>query len=201
MVRPLLEIDLLPDGLLAGVAGFGAMQTAGPAAKDAAMEAAFGDPNADETFLGSELSGRYLLGAATGGRLGSALMATAPMDAYKMNPYIPNPVQSGAIGAAAGGAAGALGGFMFAAKKAAATGTKSRGKLAAAMIGGAIGGAVVGGTALGIGTTGSAAITYAGMNRNFFANSPYANTSSGTAAALNASGNIVLGMHNSRNGY
>jgi hypothetical protein len=198
LVEQQLAIELLLDGLLAGIAGLGAMKTSAPAAKDFAMEAAFGDPNADQSFIGGELSGRYLLGAATGGTLGSLMQKTAPMDQFRMDPYMPGTGTAVGLTAGLGGlgtVGGAVGGAMLASKR--SSGLK--GKIFAGVAGGVVGGTL--GSAAGAASVLSAPIAYAGMNRNFFANSPYGNSSSSTAAALNASGNIVLGMHNSRNGY
>lgn len=198
MVEQQLAIELLLDGLLAGIAGLGAMKTSAPAAKDFAMEAAFGDPNADQSFIGGELSGRYLLGAATGGTLGSLMQKTAPMDQFRMDPYMPDTGTAVGFTAGLGGlgtVGGAVGGAMLASKR----GSGLKGKIFAGVAGGVVGGTL--GSAAGAASVIGTPIAYAGMNRNFFANSPYGNTSSSTAAALNASGNIVLGMHNSRNGY
>lgn len=198
LVEQQLVIELSLDGLLAGIAGLGAMKTSAPAAKDFAMEAAFGDPNADQTFLGGELSGRYLLGAATGGTIGGLMQRTAPMDQFRMNPYMPSTGE--AVGLTAGlGGLGAIGGAVGGAVVASKRGSGLKGKIFAGVAGGVAGGTL--GAAAGSAAVLSSPIAYAGMNRNFFANSPYGNSSSSTAAALNASGNIVLGMHNSRNGY
>ncbi len=198
MVEQQLAIELLLDGLLAGIAGLGAMKTSAPAAKDFAMEAAFGDPNADQSFIGGELSGRYLLGAATGGTLGSLMQKTAPMDQFRMDPYMPGTGMAVGFTAGLGGlgtVGGAVGGAMLASKR----GSGLKGKIFAGVAGGVVGGTL--GSAAGAASVLGTPMAYAGMNRNFFANSPYGNSSSSTAAALNASGNIVLGMHNSRNGY
>lgn len=43
-------------GIVAGAAALGFASKAAPAARDAAMDVAFGDPNADETFLGRKLT-------------------------------------------------------------------------------------------------------------------------------------------------
>ena len=69
------------------------------------------------------------------------------------------------------------------------------GKVAGGLVGGFIGGLVgaVIPVAGGIGGHLSA-------NRDFYQNSPYS-SSRQTSQALNASGDIVLGMHNSRRGY
>jgi hypothetical protein len=67
---------------------------------------------------------------------------------------------------------------------------------------GALGSAVGAGAAT-IGIGGLSAKSYINNNQQFFNESPYAPRSNSltTASSLNASGDIVLGMHNSRRGY
>lgn len=77
------------------------------------------------------------------------------------------------------------------------------GLAAAGAIGiGAIGAAIGAGIGT-IGIGGLSAKSYIGNNQQFFNESPYAprSNSLATASSLNASGDIVLGMHNSRRGY
>ena len=57
-------------------------------------------------------------------------------------------------------------------------------------------GAIIGGA---IGTT-AALANRISNNQEFYSQSPYSSSGS-TAANLNATGDIVLGMHNSRRGY
>lgn len=49
--------------IIAGAVGAGIAKSAAPAARDAAMDVAFGDPNADETFLGRKLTPGALIDA------------------------------------------------------------------------------------------------------------------------------------------
>lgn len=133
----------------------------------------------------------------------------------------------GALGAVAGGTVGAGGGAVPA--EAIVGGTAVAGAVGGAVgagvgssIGGAVGksmgmgfaGKVVGGLAgagLGAGVGASAVVAgatspvrhYMKDNQQFFNESPYAKSSSSLAVAqaLNANGDIVLGMHNSRRGY
>jgi hypothetical protein len=166
---------------LGGIATVGVMSGIGSSGREAAMDVAFGDPNADRAFLGSNLSGRFLLGSAMGGTMGGVLQATAPIDLSRTNPPIPtSPVATGTVGSVIGGIAGG------------AMGRSLKGGLIGAAIGG-----FVGSTAAPLMAAGG----YVASNRDFFTQSPYANRSSATAAALNASGDIVLGMHNSRSSY
>lgn len=77
-----------------------------------------------------------------------------------------------------------------------------RGGLKGAISGGALG-AIVGGVAGGaLGAGGSASMAYqtAKTNSQIIRESPFYNQSALTANRLNASGNIVLGMHNQRRG-
>jgi hypothetical protein len=91
--------------------------------------------------------------------------------------------------------AGGIGGAVAGAKIAGRAGGGARSKVLSGIAGAAIG------------SVGGASMSMAGVadhvrrNRNLFSSSAFGNQSSATAAALNASGNIVLGMHNSRNGY
>jgi len=161
--------------------GLGAMNSAGKAAKEGMMEAAFGSPDADRAFLGTELSGRFLAGSILGGPVGGLMKASAPMDYMKVNPATPTArtqVASTAIGGLIGGIAGGIG---VAGKKYGAVG--------------AIAGAAMGAIA---------PLEYTRRriqnNQDFYSQSPYARSRQ-LATELNASGDIVLGMHNARGGY
>jgi hypothetical protein len=203
-----------------------------PALRDAAMETAFDDPNADVSFLGRKFSGGYLLGAAMGGPMQTAMSIRHPGDYLSHQMPVGSPMVTGSIGAVAGtgigavaGASlGALAGFgasgMGAGLKKAAMGKNfpkmlagptsaagsmigfmgRRGKLAGGIMG-TIGGLAIGGALGAFGPTAA----YANENKRFFKESPYSpgtqNTSLGIANSLSASGDIVLGMHNSRRGY
>jgi len=161
--------------------GLGAMNSAGKAAKEGMMEAAFGSPDADRAFLGTELSGRFLAGSILGGPVGGLMKASAPMDYMKVNPATPTArtqVASTAIGGLIGGIAGGIG---VAGKKYGAVG--------------AIAGAAMGAIA---------PLEYTRRriqnNQDFYSQSPHARSRQ-LATELNASGDIVLGMHNARGGY
>ena len=74
-------------------------------------------------------------------------------------------------------------------------GLGAMGAIAGAGIGGAVGGS------MGVALPAAASIGgHINRNQEFYRQSPYTSSSS-TAAQLNASGDIVLGMHNSRRGY
>jgi hypothetical protein len=159
--------------------GLGAMNTAGQSAKEGMMEAAFGSPDADRAFLGTELSGRFLAGSILGGPVGGLMRASAPLDYNRVYPIAPTSTQQagstvlgGVIGGVAGGIAGKKGG----------------------VIGAAVGAA--------IGATAPLNYTLGRMrnNQDFYSQSPYSRSRQ-LANELNASGDIVLGMHNSRGGY
>jgi hypothetical protein len=192
-------------GAVAGAAGFASK--VGPAARDAALEVGLGDKDADRYFTGSKLSARSLVGAGMGGKLGTAIQMTSPGDYMKTNPLLPGaPGVPGTLGqetiagAGIGGLAGGIGGALLGAK----SGGSTFGRVAKGIVGGVMGagmGAAIGGAAplagAGIATKG-----YMNDNQDFFSNSPYSRK--GTQQIMNdlgASGNIVLGMHNSRKGY
>ena len=102
----------------------------------------------------------------------------------------------GAFGGLLGGSLGTLGGgglgYALGGEK---------GRLAGGILGGLTG--AIYGAGRGLASPFLAAKSYVGDNQQFFNESPYNgfNTSSNTANALSASGDIVLGMHNSRRGY
>jgi len=131
---------------------------------------------------GSMIAGAAGIGAAVGASKGS-LHDT--FGVYGPGPNAGANVATAGIGAAIGGAIGGLGyGYKKGLKKAAI------GTAIGATIGGLAGAAVVPGMTM----------SRIRDNRQLLSNSPY-NTSLGMAQALNASGDIVLGMHNSRNSY
>jgi hypothetical protein len=166
--------------------GLGVMNSAGKSAKEGMMEAAFGSPDADRAFLGTELSGRFLAGSVLGGPVGGLMRASAPLDYMKVNPIAPTSGQqmaSTAIGGLIGGAVGGIGGTI----------SKLGGKKFGAI--GAIAGAAIGAVAPLSYTMGRIR-----NNQEFYSQSPYARSRQ-LASELNASGDIVLGMHNSRGGY
>lgn len=208
-----------------GAAGIGMASVVGPTARDAAFDVAFDDPNADVAFTGRKLDTRFLVGTAMGGgrfSLGGALRGSAPGDALAVSGF--NPVAAATATGIGGGLAiagiGALkagyrlgpgslikGGSAFAAARGAGTGGAGRAAIGAIGSGmasgvkslgkGIIGGGLFAAASIGAGVLG--ARSYMSNNQQFFSESPYAARSShSVASALNASGDIVLGMHNSR---
>jgi hypothetical protein len=211
---------------LAGVA-----KGIGPSAKEAVLDAAFNDPYADETFMGRPMSSGFLGAAATHGTAGAVGLGLGAMAiggligggaAAKLIPK--NSFRGTMIAGAGaiGAAVGASGGGMSETLSVYGPDPTVGANLATAGIGTALGGAIGGlgygygksfkkaaiGTAIGatIGGLGGAAVV-PGMamsrvrdNRQLLSSSPYS-TSLATAQALNASGDIVLGMHNSRKSY
>jgi len=172
--------------LAIGAFGAGMMSKAGPAAMDATMEGAFGDANADRYFTGRDLSLRTFAGAGIGGIGGEALQITDPGDYAATNPVMSaNPLASSRnIGGLTGIAGGIIGGL-----------TKGR---KGALIGG-LSGMAVGGAVGGLGSVASP-LVHMRNNQQFFSQSPYSPMGR-NSGILNASGDIVLGMHNSRRSY
>lgn len=167
-----------------GAMGLGLATSVGESIVDANMDVAFGAPDADKFFTGREISSRYLAGRAIGGGFGTAMQATDPISAmtYSGGENIP-----GQTTTMAGGAIGAVGGAF------------AGGKMGG--LKGAIAGGLVGGLAGASLPAANVANTYRN-ERTFFNETAYGRgVSSSNAAALGAVGDIVLGMHNSRNGY
>lgn len=171
-----------------GIKGFAGQVI--PAGIDTAMDVAFDDPQADRAILGTDLTPSIYLGAR--GPTGVRGIARG-LNATRFGYGVANPAKS-AIGAGAGmGAMGALAGGALG---------YSRGGLKGAITGGvigALGGGVAGG-ALGAGSSATLAYQTARANSQILNESPFYNKSALTAQRLNASGNIVLGMHNQRRG-
>lgn len=160
-------------GVAAAAGTAGMLSETVPAAQDAMFESAFGDPNADRYFTGRDLSSRFLVGSMMGGVGGGLLQASAPDDFIAANPV------AGAAAVGVGGVGGAVAGGVLGS-------AFSRG----------FRGTVIGGA---IGATATLANRLS-SNAEFYSQSPYSSSAS-TAASLNATGDIVLGMHNSRRGY
>jgi hypothetical protein len=127
-----------------------------------------------------------LLGAAAGAPLGAAGASGLGGEAI--------------AGAGLGGLTGGVGGAFLGVK----SGGSTFGRVAKGVVGGVMGagiGATIGG-AVPLASAGIATKGYMNDNADFFASSPYSRK--GTQQIMNdlgASGNIVLGMHNSRRGY
>jgi hypothetical protein len=163
--------------LTAGAVVKGLSDTVGKSAIDNAMDIAFDNPEADRAVIGTDLTPSLLLGEAGLGPIsGYARNMNAMKYGINTGPGVPM------AGAAGGAALGAMAGARF-------------GGGLGAIAGGAIG-AIAGG-AVGISPT----LGYINQNRQVLRESPYSNTSMMTADALNATGDIVFGMHNSRRGY
>lgn len=180
-------------GVMGTAALAGGVSSVVPAAVDANMDIAFGSPDADKYFVGKEISSRYLLGRAMGGGFGTMMQATDPMSAMTFSGGRNVP---GAKATMIGGAIGGIGGTLGGAAIAGAMGGGIRGKIGGAILGGIVGGGAIGGLPL----------ANAGMtlrdNQDFFSQAAYGRSvSNSTAAGLGAVGDIVLGMHNSRNGF
>jgi len=140
-----------------------------------AMDVAFGDPNADNMVLGTDLSPSmmYMNSGLPGRNIARGMnVARTGVNTGPVGAAIP-PLLGTAIGAGIGGR---IGGKF--------------GALAGGLVGGAVGTAITGNNIIGT----------ASRNRQIMTQSPFYNQSLLTAERLNASGNIVLGMHNQRRG-
>lgn len=163
-----------------GAAAIGGMAKGiGSSAREAMMETGFGDPNADAAFLGRNVSARFLIGSAMGGPIGGAVQMTSPQDKFMVDPIAPglgSTVAGGVIGGTLGGVIGSMKGIK-----------------------GTIAGAGLGILAGGAAAPAAYTASHVRRNQNFYRRSPY-NMSTQNAELLNASGDIVLGMHNLRGG-
>lgn len=180
---------VLGGAFAAGVAN----KTVDPAI-NAANDIAFGDPEADKYFMGSQgLSPSGIFDARTGSAGGAAgtIGGAAAGGIF------------GGLGAAAAGSAlkgQTLQKGLNVSKKIPGIGGKSilkagvRPKIGGGALGavGAIAGAAIGATAM---TKG-----YVNRNKQFFNESPYAKGSAMQASSTQAYGDMVLGMHNTRRG-
>ena len=161
----------------------------------AGLDVAFDDPNADQKVLGTDLTPSMLIGASVGGPVGSVARGA---NAYRFGVGGTNPYYAQQNTGRAGGIIGAVGGGIYGYKKGfgGIKGTKG------AVIG-AIGGGIAGnvaGRVTGAGGSLMFAQKYARTNAQILNESPFYNKSLMTADRMNASGNIVLGAHNTRKG-
>jgi hypothetical protein len=171
------------------VAGFGGKTS--EAAIAGTMDVAFGTPDADNYMLGGrDLSPSLAMGATMPGLAGAPARFKNAADLGMYGYGNPAAIMAGPpVAAGLGMLMGGVGGAMAKAKKIPYTGG-IRGALAGALVGGAVGLA---------GSVQAATQPYR-RNPDLFRNSPYYNTSLSNAERLNASGDIVLGMHNTRRG-
>lgn len=158
----------------------GMAKHAAPAARDAAMDVAFGNPDADKYFTGRKLSPGVVADAMIpGGKSGTATMAL------------------GGIGALAGAAIGGGIGGTF--------GRGVRGAIAGGIAGIGLG-AGLGAAYINRNKEFMLSSPYSGnrrLDRRTMEYIPWTeqrNTSTQTARELSASGDVVLGMHNRRRG-
>jgi hypothetical protein len=173
--------------IMGGAVAKGLYDTVGKSSIDNAMEIAFNDPEADRKVLGTDLSAGLLVAEGGFGPISAAAKAVN-LDEYGWDTGMVGPSRLvGAIGGTYGALRGARGGASV------------KGKLIKGAIGGAIGTAA--GSAIGGAAAIGGAVSYSRNNSQLMRESPFSNTSLATADALNASGDIVLGMHNSRRGY
>jgi hypothetical protein len=101
-------------GIVGGAAALGMASQVAPAARDAAMDVAFGDPNADTTFLGRKLTpGAVVDSMVPGGRSGTGALAIGGATT------VGGAAVGGLIGSFRGAKAGFKGGLIGAAAGAA----------------------------------------------------------------------------------
>jgi hypothetical protein len=182
--------------LTAGAVVKGLSDTIGKSAIDNAMDIAFDNREADRMVLGTDLTPGLVLAESSFGPISSVARDVKSFQ-YGIDPGGGAVAGMVAGTTAVGGSLGLLSGATRTARA-----SSGMGKFKAAMgtpVRGAIGAAVGAGVGLAAGTgyVGS----YARNNQQLISQSPFANRSTATADALNASGDIVLGMHNSRRGY
>ena len=174
---------------VAGLFGAGMANTVGKGAIDNAMDIAFDNPEADQAVLGTDLTPSIAMGAGISGMAGAPFRMA---NAQALNMYGANPTGERLLtGTAAAGVGGALGG-AFIGGRLLTRKSGIRGK-----IGGAVGGAILGGLAGSSAAAGAGIAATGHYAKNYGRSS---NSSLMTAQSLNANGNIVLGMHNSRRG-
>jgi len=174
--------------LTAGAVVKGLSDTVGQSAIDNAMEVAFDNPEADRAVLGTDLTPSLLLGQAG---LGPVSGYARNMNAMQYG-IDTGPMPSMALGGL-GASAGVMGGIAVGAKVGGVKGSLLG--MGAGLLGAATGGTI------GAGIGAAPTLGYVNNNRQLLRESPYSNTSMMTAEALNATGDIVFGMHNSRRGY
>lgn len=165
--------------IIGGAITAGILKEAAPAARDAAMDVAFGDPNADETFLGRKLTPGAVFDAAVPGSH-SGRNTIGAMGAGAMLGGFVGGMAKGFKGGAIGAAFGATAGLAGSAAMGIGYINRNERFINESPY--------VGTRRL------NSDMTYGGKLYN------PRNTSSQTAQDLNADGNIVLGMHNLRRG-
>jgi len=165
--------------IIGGAAVAGIAKNAAPAARDAAMDVAFGDPNADEAFLGRKLTpGAVFDAAVPGSHTGRNTIGAMGLGA----------TLGGVVGGMAKGFKGGVLGAAFGATA------------------GLAGSAAMGAAYINRNERFINESPYVGtrrLNRDMtYGGKIYGqrNSSLQTAQELNADGNIVLGMHNLRRG-
>ena len=185
-------------GLLLGGAAVAGVVSGSKSLVDGALDVAFDNPEADRAFTGGDIGPGYVASQIVGGPVGAIGQALGPVGQ--------------AAGAAAAGPT-AVGGGMLAGGGLAATGVLAAGYGASHLIGKGENlaakklfkrGMMGSGTIAGIGGAAMLGSAYAAKQLvSKMSTSPYANrrSSKSQEERLGASGNIVLGMQNSRRGY
>jgi hypothetical protein len=185
-------------GILVGGAAIAGVVSGSKGLVDGAFDVAFDNPEADRAFTGGDVGPGYIASQMVGGPIGAIGKSAGPLG-QAAGAAAAGPVAVGG-GLALGGGAGVFG---LAAAGYAASNLIGKGENLAAkklfkrgMIGS--------GTAAGIGGAALIGSAYAAKKLvSKMSTSPYANrrSSKSQEERLGASGNIVLGMQNSRRGY
>jgi len=185
-------------GLLLGGAAIAGVVNGSKGLVDGAFDVAFDNPEADRAFTGGDVGPGYVASQMVGGPIGAVGKATGPLG-QAAGAAAAGPVAVGG-GLALGGGAGVFG---LAAAGYAASKLIGKGEnLAAKKI--FKRGMIGSGTAAGIGGAALVGSAFAAKKLvSKMSTSPYANRRSSRSQEerLGASGNIVLGMQNSRRGY
>lgn len=194
-VESLANSKLLMGTLVGGAVIKGLSDTVGQSAISNAMDIAFDNPEADRAVLGTDITPSILMAEAAVPGLSQAARV-ANVERYGFNTGIVGPMTAGA---AVGGAGGFLAGSLGAAR----IFSSPRAKAIAGAFGGLTGVIAGAGVGAGVGAGGAFAHAagYVRSNSQLMSQSPYSRSSLTTADQLNASGDIVLGMHNARRGY
>lgn len=173
---------------LAGAFGAGMFKKVANGTIDNAMDIAFDNPQADQAVLGTDLTPSIAIGAGVSGIVGAPFRMA---NAGALNMYGANSNELMAKGAAGAG----IGGGIMGGISGGMLGARRRGIMGG--VAGAIGG-TIGGAAVGAGSVAGLGLMDARNTAMKYGRS--GNSSLMTAQSLNANGNIVLGMHNSRRG-
>jgi len=169
-----------------------------------AFDVAFDNPDADRAFTGQDFGPGFYASQAVGGPIGALGRAASPLGTAQGTAALGAGAVAGGAALAAGGTGLAIAGYG-ASKLLGSGGAAASGKLAKFFRGAAKGSKYGGelGAVLGVGAISAAAFGAKKLIDSQTSQSPYMNrnVNNPQGRQLNASGDIVLGMHNTRRGY